>query len=312
MVSQPLKTITSQGDSPEPPPAKKRLAQFLKNTEMCKHYQRGYCRFADKCSYAHETDELITRPDFAKTRVCAYFLAGRCVNDNCPFAHDEEEKHQSRVKHTKSLSKQQPGRQAFSSQPPKGSIYQSAWDNSLTESVKCDKASFFDNELLSGRRSSLPLSFESKLSLPPPRRFAWEALKVPRDVHELLLSMSDVIAQEPKGLFPRNGVADLDLPSEQNGQKLQAVLQAAVKPIAQPKLKEMGRDETHGRPQQVKQTWPHSQELHEWLRACEHAEQLSDMMENEIAELFMSDTELAAIFPRLTQQCMWRVSVLSL
>lgn len=286
MVTQPLKTISSQEDSPEPPPAKKRLAQFLKNTEMCKHYSRGYCRFADKCSYAHEMDELMTRPDFAKTRVCAYFLAGRCVNDNCSFAHDEEEKHQSSFKDTESQAlcdNQQPGHQACSTQPSEGSI-QSVWDDLLIESVNSDKAPFFDkwslksslgctNSVL-GRQSSWPLISESELSLSSLQHFALEELQVPRDVHELLLSMSKVLAPEPKALFSRNGEAD---------------------------VKQTGAQRFSSR-----------QELHEWLRVCDNADQLSDTMEHEIAELFLSDTELSAIFPRLAQQCMWRVRVLSL
>jgi len=275
MVSQPLKTSTSQGESPAPPPAKKRLAKFLKNTEICKHHQRGHCRFGDKCSYAHGTDELMTRPDFAKTRICAYFLAGCCVNDNCFFAHDQEEVQQSTFKHTESQA-----------------------------------------ELLSGRQSSLSLGFESESLFSLPQPLAWETPKVPRDVHELLLSMSEVTLKEPKGQFPRNGAADLYLPSEQNRQTFEAILQPAMKPGIQPKLNALGRNETHGRQQQVKQTVPQKcssvRDLHEWLRACDHADHLSGTMEHEIAELFLSDSKWAATFPRLTQQCMWRVSVLSL
>jgi len=214
------------------------------------------------------------------------------VNDNCYFAHDQEEVQQSTFKHTKSQAELSSGRQSplslgFESESP-----------------------------FSSRQSSSSLGFESESLFSLPQPLAWETPKVPRDVHELLLSMSEVTLQEPKGQFPRNGAADLYLPSEQNRQTFEAILQPAMKPGIQPKLNALGRNETHGRQQQVKQTVPQKcssvRDLHEWLRACDHADHLSGTMEHEIAELFLSDSKWAATFPRLTQQCMWRVSVLSL
>jgi len=262
-----------EGDSPEPPPPKKRLAKFLKKTSMCKHYQRGHCRFRDKCSYAHEVDELMTKPDLTKTRICVYFLAGCCTNNNCSYAHDLNEVQQSNASHTKS--------QALSAQQRKGSNVEFISPMPMK---------------VTPRPSHASLQYQYPLEAVP-----WQASEVTMDVHELLLSMGEVTSQKPVGQLSHNPPGF----SGRNGQTLKAGLQ----PGFQPKLIERGRDEQNGWQQQVAaQNHTPKEELQKWLHACEHAEQLSATVEHEIAQLFLSDSRWAAIFPRLSQQCMCRLA----
>eukprot|EP00435_Cladocopium_sp_Y103_P020432 s2560_g5.t1 len=57
------------------------MVQFVK-TKLCKHFTKGYCKFEDKCFFAHDISEL----------VCQRFMAlGVCFNDHCSFAHGIEE-----------------------------------------------------------------------------------------------------------------------------------------------------------------------------------------------------------------------------
>lgn len=80
-----------QEESHEPPPPTKRIAKLLRKTDLCKHYQRGHCRFADKCAYAHQAEELMPKPNLTKTRMCIHFLAGCCRSARCSYAHGSEE-----------------------------------------------------------------------------------------------------------------------------------------------------------------------------------------------------------------------------
>jgi hypothetical protein len=75
----------------EPPLPKTQLGSMLTKTTFCKHFRRGYCRFGDKCSYAHESAELMRKPNLTKTRMCTHFMNGRCRHDNCKFAHGAAE-----------------------------------------------------------------------------------------------------------------------------------------------------------------------------------------------------------------------------
>jgi len=70
-----------------PPPPTKRVAKQLAKTRLCKHYLRGYCRYEDRCAYAHAEQELMPRPNLVKTKLCASFLQGGCTNPDCSYAH---------------------------------------------------------------------------------------------------------------------------------------------------------------------------------------------------------------------------------
>lgn len=61
-------------------------------TRMCQFHAKGVCRYNEECSYAHNRDELMARPDLYKTRLCSAFAAGSChKHEGCPFAHGPSE-----------------------------------------------------------------------------------------------------------------------------------------------------------------------------------------------------------------------------
>eukprot|EP00420_Gonyaulax_spinifera_P036213 CAMPEP_0197883414 /NCGR_PEP_ID=MMETSP1439-20131203/10249_1 /TAXON_ID=66791 /ORGANISM="Gonyaulax spinifera, Strain CCMP409" /LENGTH=163 /DNA_ID=CAMNT_0043503133 /DNA_START=54 /DNA_END=542 /DNA_ORIENTATION=+ len=74
-------------DSSKGTSSTKRMARQLVKTRFCKHFRRGYCRYQDKCAYAHTSEELMPRPNLMKTKICMSFLSGRCSNDECTYAH---------------------------------------------------------------------------------------------------------------------------------------------------------------------------------------------------------------------------------
>ncbi|CAJ1399911.1 unnamed protein product, partial [Effrenium voratum] len=65
--------------------------KHLVKTKLCKHFTKGYCRYQDQCAFAHETDELVYRPDLTKTKMCSRFLVEGGCSNNCSFAHSWEE-----------------------------------------------------------------------------------------------------------------------------------------------------------------------------------------------------------------------------
>jgi len=65
--------------------------KHLVKTKLCKHFTKGYCRYEGNCTFAHQLDELVHRPDLTKTKWCARFLSGACHVNNCSFAHSVAE-----------------------------------------------------------------------------------------------------------------------------------------------------------------------------------------------------------------------------
>lgn len=74
-----------------PPAPKKRIGKLLQKTTLCKHFMRGNCRFEEKCSFAHQLEDLLVKPNLEKTRMCAHFKAGYCRKYNCSYAHGPQE-----------------------------------------------------------------------------------------------------------------------------------------------------------------------------------------------------------------------------
>jgi len=74
----------------EPKPAM-HLAESFKKTQACRFYPQ--CHKGDACKFAHRPEELRSRPNMSKTRMCAGFYDGRCKlsPDACSFAHGEHE-----------------------------------------------------------------------------------------------------------------------------------------------------------------------------------------------------------------------------
>jgi hypothetical protein len=78
----------------------------LEKTRMCLYFLQGRCKYTD-CSFAHSHDELKQAPsNLRKTKMCELFLAGCCPNEfDCNFAHSMDElKVRSRRSMSSSLS----------------------------------------------------------------------------------------------------------------------------------------------------------------------------------------------------------------
>jgi len=89
-----LSDVTSSNGR-KPPQPKMRMAKQLVNTQLCKHFLKGYCRYHDKCAYAHRSEELVPKPNLQKTKVCASFLSGVCSSSTCSYAHGLSELRQA-------------------------------------------------------------------------------------------------------------------------------------------------------------------------------------------------------------------------
>ncbi|CEM34246.1 unnamed protein product [Vitrella brassicaformis CCMP3155] len=55
----------------------------------CVH--QGECTRGENCRCAHSLEEVRTRPDLTKTRLCENFQKGECSDPNCAYAHGEDE-----------------------------------------------------------------------------------------------------------------------------------------------------------------------------------------------------------------------------
>jgi hypothetical protein len=77
-----------QDDVAQPP----QVPTALEKTRMCLYFLQGRCKYTD-CSFAHSHDELKQAPvNLRKTKMCELFLAGCCPNDlDCNFAHSMDE-----------------------------------------------------------------------------------------------------------------------------------------------------------------------------------------------------------------------------
>lgn len=68
------------------------LTLFSK-TRLCKFFLKGRCKRGKRCTWAHSEDDLAARPDFFKTQFCpTLFQAGQCTAGNgCRYAHASAE-----------------------------------------------------------------------------------------------------------------------------------------------------------------------------------------------------------------------------
>lgn len=70
---------------------KKHALQLFK-TDMCKFYLRNRCENGDTCSYAHNFDEVRSKPDLTATSMCKNVVQfGSCRDLGCRFAHTDAE-----------------------------------------------------------------------------------------------------------------------------------------------------------------------------------------------------------------------------
>merc|ERR1712151_656206 len=65
----------------------------LSKTKMCPNITKtGHCEMGDQCNYAHSELELRSTPNLYKTALCNSFMAGECkLGEYCRFAHGESE-----------------------------------------------------------------------------------------------------------------------------------------------------------------------------------------------------------------------------
>jgi hypothetical protein len=65
------------------------LRLLCRKTELCRFYQRGACKRGAACDFAHEEQDVRTKPDLQRTKPCPALVNGqRCENPSCAFAHD--------------------------------------------------------------------------------------------------------------------------------------------------------------------------------------------------------------------------------
>lgn len=63
----------------------------LEKTRMCVYYLQGRCKY-DDCSFAHSAIELKQAPsNLRKTKMCDLFMMGHCYDSQCNFAHSVDE-----------------------------------------------------------------------------------------------------------------------------------------------------------------------------------------------------------------------------
>ena len=63
----------------------------LEKTRMCVYFLQGRCKY-DDCSFAHSAIELKQAPsNLRKTKLCDLFMMGHCYDSQCNFAHSVDE-----------------------------------------------------------------------------------------------------------------------------------------------------------------------------------------------------------------------------
>lgn len=68
-------------------------AEIFQKTRLCKFYVRGRCSRGEACSFAHGKEQLQPSPDFYRTRMCMELVKkGACLQGSkCRFAHRPDE-----------------------------------------------------------------------------------------------------------------------------------------------------------------------------------------------------------------------------
>merc|ERR1719469_1364903 len=59
----------------------------LRKSRLCTKHLVGRCQYGRGCCYAHSEDELSSKPDLAKTRLCYAYFRGECAAPSCMYAH---------------------------------------------------------------------------------------------------------------------------------------------------------------------------------------------------------------------------------
>ena len=64
------------------------MKKQLFKTKVCRHFLSGRCKYGQGCTFAHNSTELHSRPDFRRTKVCS---KSDCRDSNCQYAHTSDE-----------------------------------------------------------------------------------------------------------------------------------------------------------------------------------------------------------------------------
>lgn len=65
-----------------------RLRHLCRKTVLCRFFQKGACKRGSACIFAHDEQDMRTKPDLQRTKPCPTVANGqRCEDTNCPFAH---------------------------------------------------------------------------------------------------------------------------------------------------------------------------------------------------------------------------------
>lgn len=62
-------------------------------TQLCPFLfgENKHCAKGNKCGYAHSNEELRSRPDLRKTKLCSAYMKGQCTDRDCKYAHGRHE-----------------------------------------------------------------------------------------------------------------------------------------------------------------------------------------------------------------------------
>lgn len=178
-------TPAAQGAAAAPPSAP-RLA--LRNTRLCRFFQRGACTRGAACTFAHAEADLLPAPDFSRTKMCPKLH--ECEDPQCRFAHRQHEL-RSQGPHAASGEKAaprrvlkladccpEPGAGVFDRSPPAPALLPRDWVAGAPSSGR--GAPRARRAQADGLRRLEPLSLGSlPVSSPPPPRVWDEAGSFP-------------------------------------------------------------------------------------------------------------------------------------
>jgi hypothetical protein len=64
------------------------LKKLCRKTVLCRFHQNGKCKRGSACDFAHEEQDVRTKPELQRTKPCPKVANGQpCEDPNCPFAH---------------------------------------------------------------------------------------------------------------------------------------------------------------------------------------------------------------------------------
>jgi len=85
------KCESQPGSATDVPPPRPMRNKFHK-TRICRFFLEGKCRKKNACNYAHGEQETCAQPDLSKTKMCPLVVSGMtCTSADCMFAHDPAE-----------------------------------------------------------------------------------------------------------------------------------------------------------------------------------------------------------------------------